>query len=204
VTAAADAAPAPVRAATRDDVRALSLVLARAFRSDPVHRWILPAELDWALASDTFFAMVLGEALRDAGVYTDADHAGAAVWFAPCPTPAPPPRRLWNVARWFALLGRRAGRVGSQLARLERSRPVLPHWYLAVLGTEPSRQRTGVGSALLAPVLARCDADRIPAHLESSKRENVPFYERHGFRVVGEFTFRGGPTVWRMHREARA
>lgn len=196
--------PEAVRPACRDDVRALSLVLARAFRSDPVHRWILPGELDWALASDAFFAMVLREALRDAGVYTDADLAGAAVWFTPCPTPAPLAVRLWNIARWFALVGRRASRVGSQLARLERTRPPEPHWYLAVLGTDPHRQGRGVGSALLAPVLARCDADRIPAHLESSKIENVPFYERHGFRVVDEFTFRGGPTVWCMHRECRA
>ena len=57
--------------------------------------------------------------------------------------------------------------------------------------------------ALLASVLMRCDADRIAAYLESSKRSNVSFYERHGFRVIGEIGFERGPTLWRMLREAR-
>jgi hypothetical protein len=41
--------PGAVRTARSDDLRAVSLVLARAFRDDPVHRWILPGEFDWAL-----------------------------------------------------------------------------------------------------------------------------------------------------------
>ena len=49
--------------------------------------------------------------------------------------------------------------------------------------------------------LARCDAARLPAYLESSKERNVPFYERHGFRVTGELTIPGGgPTLWLMWR----
>ena len=73
-----------------------------------------------------------------------------------------------------------------------------------MLGTDPRHQGRGVGSALLEPILARCDADRVPAYLESSKRSNVPFYERHGFRVLGELAIAGGPVIWRMQREARA
>ena len=94
--------------------------------------------------------------------------------------------------------------MGGQLARIERAHPREPHWYLAVLGTDPRHQGRGVGPALLAPILARCDADRVLAYLESSKRSNVPFYERHGFRMVGELAIEGGPVIWRMLREARA
>jgi predicted GNAT family N-acyltransferase len=50
----------------------------------------------------------------------------------------------------------------------------------------------------------RCDAERVPAYLESSKPANVPFYERHGFRVVGELAIEHGPPIWRMLREVRA
>jgi GNAT superfamily N-acetyltransferase len=102
------------------------------------------------------------------------------------------------------VLGRRSREIGAQLVRIERAHPREPHWYLAVLGTDPRRQHRGVGSALLAPILARCDADRVPAYLESSKRTNVPFYERHGFRVVGELAIQGGPVIWRMLRAVRA
>ena len=192
-----------VRTASAADLRPVSLVLARAFRDDPVHRWILPSELDWALSSSGFFTMVMQSALRDAGAFTTAAFEGAALWFAPYPKPAPWRARLAMLARWFLALGRRGTQVGRELARMEEQHPPQPHWYLAVLGTDPRHQSRGVGSALLAPVLARCDAERTPAYLESSKRENIPFYERHGFRTQGEIAFRGGPTIWRMLREPR-
>jgi ribosomal protein S18 acetylase RimI-like enzyme len=192
-----------VREAHRDDLRALSLLLARAFRSDPVHRWILPRDFDWALASDGFFAMVIRDVMRNGGVLTTEAREGAALWVPPYPKPASRRERLDMIGRWYLAVGRRATRVGLQLARIEGAHPLEPHWYLAVLGTDPRHQGRGVGSALLAPILARCDSDRIPAYLESSKRENVPFYERHGFRVLGEIVFRDGPTVWRMQRDAR-
>ena len=35
----------------------------------------------------------------------------------------------------------------------------------------------------MRPILERCDRERIPAYLESSKERNVPLYERNGFRV---------------------
>jgi GNAT superfamily N-acetyltransferase len=192
-----------VREGHLGDLRPISLVLARAFRDDPVHRWILPGELDWALASTGFFAMVMRDVLRNSGVLTTESHEGAALWVPPYPRPASRRERFGMIWRWYLALGRRATRVGRQLARIEQAHPLEPHWYLAVLGTDPRHQGRGVGGALLAPILARCDADRVPAYLESSKRENVPFYERHGFRVLGEIVFQGGPTVWRMLRDPR-
>jgi len=204
LSAAVSAPPTPVRVAGAGDLRAVSLVLSRAFRGDPVHRWILPSELDWALASDRFFAMVMRDTLRHRSAFTTEAHEGAALWVPPYPVPATRSERLGMAARWYLALGRRAAEVGRELSRIERAHPIEPHWYLAVLGTDPRHQRRGVGSALLEPILARCDADRVPAYLESSKRENVLFYQRHGFRVQGELEFRNGPTVWRMQREARA
>ena len=196
--------PTTVRAARASDLRPVSLVLARAFRDDPVHRWILPGEFDWAVASDGFFTMVMRDMLRHDSVFTTLAHEGAALWVPPYPQPAPLGARLAMAVRWYGVLRGRAGEVGAQLSRIERAHPLEPHWYLAVLGTDPRHQRRGVGSALLAPVLERCDAEHVPAYLESSKRTNVPFYERHGFRVLDELAIRGGPVIWRMQREARA
>jgi GNAT superfamily N-acetyltransferase len=88
---------------------------------------------------------------------------------------------------------------------VERHHPHVPHWYLAVLGTDPPRQGCGVGSSLLEPVLSRCDAEGLPAYLESSKERNVPFYARHGFEVTKTIDLPGGgPRLWLMWREPRA
>lgn len=83
-----------------------------------------------------------------------------------------------------------------------RYRPAEPHWYLAQIGTDPAAQGRGVGSALMREGLARCDADRLPVYLESSKESNVPFYERFGFAVTSEIKLPDGPVVWGMWRDA--
>ena len=78
----------------------------------------------------------------------------------------------------------------------------MPHYYLSVLGTDPDQQGGGVGSALLGPVLDRCDADGIAAYLESSKESNVDFYIRHGFSVTDRIDLPDdGPALWFMWRE---
>jgi predicted N-acetyltransferase YhbS len=72
------------------------------------------------------------------------------------------------------------------------------------IGTDPSVRGKGFGHALLASRLDRVDAEHAPAYLESSKWDNVPYYQRFGFELTGEIKLpNGGPTMWPMWREAR-
>jgi GNAT superfamily N-acetyltransferase len=73
-----------------------------------------------------------------------------------------------------------------------------------VIGTDPPHQGKGVGGALIEPVLRRSDADRVPAWLEASRPENVPYYRRFGFDVKCEVALPEGPTVYGMRRDPRA
>jgi len=67
-------------------------------------------------------------------------------------------------------------------------------WYLPWLGVEPAAQRTGTGTALLCDMFARLDSEGIATYLETEKAANVPYYLRHGFRVVHEGALPdGGP-----------
>jgi GNAT superfamily N-acetyltransferase len=78
-----------------------------------------------------------------------------------------------------------------------------PHWYLAILGTDPAAQGDGLGSAMIAPVLEECDRDGVGAYLESSKEQNLDFYARHGFKVTSERRLPRGPSLWPMWRDPR-
>ncbi len=51
--------------------------------------------------------------------------------------------------------------------------------------------------------LARVDAERLPAYLESSNPRNIPFYERHGFEVIGRIQSGATPVVTPMLRRGR-
>jgi hypothetical protein len=51
-------------------------------------------------------------------------------------------------------------------------------------------------------MLARADHERIPCYLETFLARNVPFYQRHGFKVVVEGTVpESGLAFWTMRRE---
>jgi GNAT superfamily N-acetyltransferase len=108
-------------------------------------------------------------------------------------------RDSFEIAR--LLLTPRLPLLFTGFQRVETAHPHRPpHFYLAVLGTDPSRQGHGIGSALLQPVLDLCDRDGVPVYLESSKESNVAFYARHGFRVTAEVRLPKGPPMWPMWR----
>jgi ribosomal protein S18 acetylase RimI-like enzyme len=112
--------------------------------------------------------------------------------------------RILPVVPYLSLWGRKSVDIVRLLAAYERARPRQTHWYLGTIGTDPARQGTGVGTALLRVVLDRLDAAGVPAYLESSKESNLAFYGRHGFEVTGQIhTPRGGPTLWLMWRDPR-
>lgn len=106
--------------------------------------------------------------------------------------------------RVLPVFGARAMAVARGMAPMAALHPDEPHWYLSVLGTDPTHQRKGVGAALLEPVLQQCDTDGVAAYLEASRIENVPYYRRFGFDVVAPLAMPGGgPVIYRMKREPR-
>jgi ribosomal protein S18 acetylase RimI-like enzyme len=193
-----------VRKATGSDTPRLAEVLARSFFDDPVLSWMTPDEERRRRKGPLGFATWLERIYLPKGeVYTDADRRGAALWSPPGKWRIPVGLQLRLAPRFVRLYGlSRTPLLLRGLAQLDRSHPDdRPHWYLAVLGTDPDHQGTGVGSALVQPVLDRCDAEGLGAYLESSKEANVPFYRRHGFEVTGEVRLPEGPPLWPMWRE---
>lgn len=194
------------RRATPADVGALVEVLGRAFDDDPVACFLLPDEERRRRGLRRFFAIQLRRMYLPRGeVWTTSELSGAALWGTPA-MGRPGLRDLWMLApmlRYLAGLGRALPRAGQLLAEIDRARPRQPHWYLATLGTDPPRQGSGVGSSVLAPVLAGLDEEGLPGYLESSKERNLAFYRRHRFEVLREVRLPGAPTIWTMWREPR-
>jgi predicted GNAT family N-acyltransferase len=100
-------------------------------------------------------------------------------------------------------LGVRLPRTLAVLDLMDRKHPREPHWYLFLVGSDPARRGQGHGRAVIAPVLEQCDRDDMPAYLESSNPENVPYYARYGFEVTGELRRAGSPPLIPMWREPR-
>lgn len=64
--------------------------------------------------------------------------------------------------------------------------PQEPHRHLGPVGVLPKFQGHGIGSMMMENFCAQVDANGEPAYLETDKLENVRFYEKFCFRLIGE------------------
>jgi GNAT superfamily N-acetyltransferase len=196
-----------VRKATLADAPRLAQTLASAFQDDPVIAWIFPDEQRRRHVLPVFMEFRLRKlALPHDEVWMTAGGAAAAVWLPPPGRwQLPVPQRLRLLPPLVRFFGLRTASILGGLNRMEELHPRDPsHWYLFILGTEQAAQGRGLGSALLAQVLTRIDADGMPVYLESSSERNLALYGRHGFEMTSEVAIPGGPRIWPMWREPRA
>ncbi|PGH52309.1 GNAT family N-acetyltransferase [Streptomyces sp. Ru87] len=205
----APAAPG-IRRAGAEDREWIASLLGEAFHEDPVSSWVFPEERRRRELHPRFFGVFLGAALAEGAVEVTEDRSAAALWLdVPAVAEEDVPAAIAEDDEVAALMRKesdpeneRAETVGRLTARVHPR--LRAHRYLMLLGVEPDRQGQGLGSALLAPALRRCDAEGVPAYLEASNARSRALYEREGFRFTGRTVdLPGGPPMWPMWREPR-
>ena len=195
----------PYRPDDRDEVLA---VLARAFWPDPMFGFFARTALDEHRMLPHFITAVMNDAMShgevDSVVINDRV-VGTASWLRPGDAPRSWMRETRISLRCARALVRGRNRMKGirLLDEMAKGHPTEPHWYLALLGTDPAVQGRGVGSALLAPAMQQADAEGVSCYLETQKEENLPFYARFGFEVLHTVSVPGSPTVWCLNRSPR-
>lgn len=197
-----------VRSATSTDRAKLADSLASAFSKDPLFTWMAGAGPNKSLEPKMrlIFATFLKFDLQrsDHLVFTDEDGLGAAIWKHPNKWKMPTGDMLRAFPAMLQAFGTKAPRMIGAISAIEKVHPKEEHYYLEVLGTKQDMQSKGVGSSVIRHMLDRCDAEGLPAYLESSNPQNMPFYARHGFEATEEIVVgKGAPTVTAMWRAPR-
>ncbi len=181
-------------------------VLGRAFSTDPVMTWLLAGRNDPERRLSKVFQAFLHAASRvpDAQVLRDPQRRAAAIWLPPGHWAPGYLEQVRSLPLSVAAFGTGIVRATALLQRTVNAHPREPHWYLEAVGVVPEARGQGVGGPMLQPVLDRCDADGLPAYLESSNPRNISFYERHGFVVRPPFALPAGcPVITPMWRDPR-
>ncbi len=194
--------PTP-RKARPTEIDALARTLTHAFDDDPLTTWLFPDDSARRRKLPAFFRSLLRVSFPLGEVYTTDEAPCVAIWNPPGTFPmgwATDARLGLTTTR---LVGPRIAKCARGLMYFASHHPKDRHWYLQMLGTEPEWQGRGAGSAVIAPVLERCDREQERVYLESSKERNIPFYARHRFEVTEEVHVPSGPVVWAMWREPR-
>ncbi|MFD9218201.1 GNAT family N-acetyltransferase [Streptomyces sp. NPDC087659] len=190
-----------IRQAGERDREAVVRLLDEAFMHDPVSSWVFPDEAHRRRVHGVFLGVFLDAALTEGRVDMTEDGTAAALWLQ-VPAEAPDeeddtPARMREIAdpdnERAELVGRLTGAVHPQGRA---------HEYLLLIAVSPERQGEGLGTALLAPALERCDREGVPAYLEASSARSCRLYERLGFSYADRTVqLPDGPLMWPMWRE---
>jgi ribosomal protein S18 acetylase RimI-like enzyme len=186
-----------IRRATLDEMpRAVSAIVA-AFLTDPPARFAWPSPHDYLQSMPLATRKFAGSCFEHGTAYVTADFCGAALWLPPGVQPNG--EAVERVFRDTA----KSEHLDDLLAtfgKMDQSHPREAHWYLAQIGVDPNAQGRGLGTDLMRHALKRCDEEGALAYLEASKPQNIPFYRRDGFEVIGEIRVGAAPPVTPMLR----
>lgn len=191
---------AGVRTLGAHEIDRCATLITLAFAADAPSRWLWP---DTGVFLDAFprFVRAFGGAAFAAGAaHATADFNAAALWLPP------------GAASDDDALGRLFEETVADdlktdvfllFEQMAAHHPDEPHWHLPLIGVDPGFQHLGLGGALLAHALERCDREGLPAYLEATSRRNAALYARHGFERIGTIQAGESPEIIPMLRRAR-
>ncbi len=195
---------------TDAQISAAAATLARAFHDDPLMVYSIPDPAARARLLPEVYARMIRFGTLTGEVYATADALdGVALWL--------PPSAKWTrenieasgMHQMGTLIGNDAYQRYRDVVSREwqaRERDMIGAcWYLFLLGVEPSRQRRGLGGALMRPVMERADTARVACYLETENERNVAFYLKQGFEMIvnGEEAGATGVKFWTFRRQPK-
>lgn len=211
--------PLPFQVVSPAHLRPVAEVAARAFATDPLFVYLLPDDaLRMQLLSEIMHALMApltplggtyshGEERNLGGVLCieRSNERAAGLDYVRSFSKAAFAMIVPLAKKGLRLEELRRLKNGLQvLTQIQSQHPEEPHGYVAVLAVEPSAQKQGIGRVLLSSFIAECDQRHEAVHLETSREENVGYYERFGFRLVRTLTVSDTPPVWIMTRPRSA
>ncbi|MGY4645183.1 GNAT family N-acetyltransferase [Cellulomonas sp. URHB0016] len=193
-----------------EDVRAAATVLAAALADDPGFVHLFPVRRRREHELRAMYRMTLSDSVRYGLAFVtklDGAVTGAIALYPPGTYPM-------TRARWWRQSGRivriaaytREHSLGIiRFGDVTASGVPTDTWYVEALGVRPDLQRAGRGKRLMAEVFGFVDGAEAPSYLETTKPDNVGYYEALGYAPVRAPLplAEGGPWIFAMRRNAQ-
>lgn len=191
-----------VTSATAEDLDPAMRCLAAAFAADPITRFLLGGEPGYADRLQRFFSLLMRARIALSSPVLIARGVDGVLGVAMGNAANPPPWPAHFEAEWSSLASMAPGfddRASRYEHVAELYKPLVPHYYLGVIGARPALQGRGIGKRLIRSFceLSAADQGSGGVYLETANPANVGFYERAGFEVTGEGRL-GDASLWCM------
>ncbi|KAI1748901.1 hypothetical protein F4782DRAFT_515561 [Xylaria castorea] len=180
-------------------------VLTQAFRNDPVFNYFMGAlsEDERKDCLPLFITACLKASMLNKGFILEVSSWGCCAAMLPPGKRVDNPRTLFQaglVSITLKLKSTGIKRVlvehSSAVKRAKKKaftrKELSEFWYLFIIGTDPNRQRQGLGGILLEHMIAHARSHGRPLWLEASNPNARGLYAKHGFVEVEEFTLGQG------------
>ncbi|WP_328438618.1 GNAT family N-acetyltransferase [Streptomyces sp. NBC_00444] len=198
-----------IRTAGEGDRDLVVRLLDEAFQDDPVSSWIFPGAAYRRTTHPKLMAAFTDVVLAEGRIDVTVDGTACALWLSvPAADEADPDDAHADDSE-AAQLREAVDPDNERVELIDRlTAEIHPadraHAYLWMIGVAPGHQGKGLGTALIAATLDRCDREGLPAYLEASNARSRGLYERLGFEFTGRaVVLPDGPTMWPMWREPR-
>jgi ribosomal protein S18 acetylase RimI-like enzyme len=189
-----------VTAAKAQDRERVVSAIVLAFVEDPIARWSWPEPHTYLTCFTEFTNVFGGKAFDHNTAHSVAEFSGGALWLPPG---VQPDEKALVALMERSIDPKRLEAVFTLFEKMGGYHPSEPHWYLPLIGVEPTKQGRGYGAALLGHALEHIDREGRIAYLESTNPANIPLYKRHGFEVIATIQVGDSPPLYPMIRDQR-
>jgi hypothetical protein len=120
-------------------------------------------------------------------VFLSDDRKGCALILLPDKKRTTPKSMLWDITFILCSIGlSNVSKALNRESQIKSRHPKEPLYYLWFIGVDVEAQNNGIGSKLLAEVIAKGEAQNRVVCLETSTLKNIPWYEKFGFTIYDE------------------
>lgn len=191
------------RRASLPDRAVVIATLSDAFVHEPAFSFILPDDDARRRALKRVFGIVFDEDIKAGAMFMTDQAEAVTAWRSP----AQMREGRWEALRtrlpYLLAFGTAIGRAVTLAGLIKANLPPEGCWYLHYAGSHSQHRGQGFGGAAIRAGLARADAERAKAWLETADVTNLPLYRSLGFEVVKSWQVPDGPRFWGMARPAR-
>ena len=192
-----------ITAASSSDIDEAVACLATAFAQDPITGFLLQTRQGYRERVTQFFSLLMRARIElEMPVFVARGAhgiGGATMGYSTL-------RSEWPVGlteewvRFEEAIPGLTDRMAIYDEVAAKFKPPAPHYYLGVIGTDPTLQGSGIGTQLLKSFCEVSAGDRLSSgvYLETAQASNLGFYGRAGFVETGRGNL-GDATLWCMY-----